>query len=134
MLPQQKEALLTMMTAAVAVVLFFFAQSRFSEYLAIAALSILGFLIVIVWIFRKVARVRRDSMDERDIVIRYQSGIIAFSAFATFFMLTCLWLIFRFHDRQFIPILSVIHLMFFGWIFLYFTWGTATLVLYRRGG
>jgi hypothetical protein len=98
-----------------------------------ASLTILLLLILTVWICRRLFGVRPQIIDERDIAIRYKSGMVGFFCFTTFFMLTCIIFIFKFTASQSVPLSHIIRLMFFGWIVLYLTWAIATLAQYRRG-
>ena len=128
MVPQQKEALLalagSLVFAALAVPLRVRCEAIF------VALAV---FIAILWIGRRVVGLRTAALDERDLAIRYQAGLVAAHAFGSIVMVgaVVLWMLHR--STLAVPAVSVALLAYGGWMAMYLVWSVTILVLYRRG-
>lgn len=75
---------------------------------------------------------RTKTLDERDLSIRYQAGLVASHGFGMVVMVGALllWVL----HRTSLPSVYVALLAYWGWTAMYLVWSATVLVLYRRGG
>ena len=132
MLPQQKEAVISLSSAivfsALVGVLVPLIDSFKSEVVFIALVA----FIAVLWIGRVIVGVRRKALDERDLDIRYKAGMIALHAFGMVVMAGAVVLFFLRHEDLMVPAVDVALLAFMSWIVMYVVSAVTTLILYRR--
>lgn len=133
MVPQEKEALLTLGNSLLFTVLVFLFRNILPHYECEVVFAGLVAFIAILWIGRSVFGIKLKALDERDVAIRYRSGIIAAHGFGIFIMtgVVVLWSLHR--ATMAVPITQMVLLAYFGYLFMYLTLSVTVLVLYRRG-
>ncbi len=132
MLPQQKEAVVNLCGAVLfsALVGVLIPLIDSFEWEAVL-LALVGFIIV-VWAGRAIVGLRTKALDERDISIRYKTGIAAMHGFGAVVMVGAVVLIFLNRSDLLVPALHVALLAFVSWIAMYVVWSVTVLVLYRK--
>jgi hypothetical protein len=133
MAPQEKEALLTLGNSLAFAILVFPLRMIFPEFQCEVVFVALVAFIAILWIGRKLFGIKRKALDERDMAIRYLSGIIAAHVFGIVIMVgtVVLWMLHRL--AMSVPIMDMVLLAYFGWLSMYLTLSVTVLILYRRG-
>jgi hypothetical protein len=133
MAPQEKEALLTLGNSLAFAILVFPLRMIFPEFQCEIVFITLVAFIAILWIGRKIIGIKRKALDERDMAIRYLSGIIAAHVFGIVIMVgtVVLWMLHRLSMS--VPIMDMALLAYFGWLSMYLTLSVTVLILYRRG-
>lgn len=133
MVPQEKEALLALGSSLAFGVFAFPLQALFPGARCEALfLAILGFVAVL-WTGRRVVGLRSQALDERDIAVRYQAGLVGSHVFGTVVMIgaVALWALHR--TTLTVPSVEVVLLASCRWLATYLVWEVIILALYRRG-
>jgi hypothetical protein len=133
MVPQEKEAWLALGSSLAFAALVFPLRVLVPTLECEAVFVALAVFIAILWIGRRTVGLTARALDERDLVIRYQAGLVASHAFGIVVMVgaVVLWMLHRLTLA--VPIIHVALLAYFGWMSMYVVWSVTVLVLYRRG-
>jgi hypothetical protein len=133
MVSQEKEAYLTLANSLIFALVVFPFRNIFPKFECEVVFVALVVFIAILWIGRKVFGIKFKTLDERDIAIRYRSGIMAAHVFGAVIMVgaTVLWMLHR--STMTVPTIQLALLAYFGWLSMYLTLSMTVLILYRRG-
>lgn len=133
MLIQQKEALFTLISSIVFIVLKAIPLTTLGAFNLEFTLVLLALFNVSLWAIRIFLNFRFKALDEMDKTIRYQSAMIAIHWVLTvvFVYAAVLYLLHR--DTLTVPLQQVLNLAYYSWISLYLFWTASILVLYKRG-
>lgn len=133
MLIQQKEALFTLLSSIVFIILKALLIPDLGAFNLELTLVLLALFNVSLWAIRIFLGFRFKSLDEMDKTIRYQAAMIAIHGVLTvvFVYAAVLYLIHR--ETLVVPLQQVLNLAYYSWISLYLFWTTSILLLYKRG-
>ncbi len=133
MLIQQKEALLTLISSVVFIILKAFLIPDLGAFNLEFTLVLLALFNVSLWAVRIFLGFRFKALDEMDRTIRYQAAMIAIHGvlMVVFVYAVVLYLIHR--STLTVPLQQVLNLAYYSWISLYLFWTASILVLYKRG-
>lgn len=133
MLIQQREALYTLISSIVFIILKAVLFPNIGELDPEFTLGLLALFNISLWVIRYSLGFRFKILDEMDKTIRYQAAMIAIhGVMAVMFIYTVvLYLLHR--GTLMVPLQQVLSLMYFGWISLYLFWTIFILVLYKKG-
>jgi hypothetical protein len=134
MLPQQKEAIATLVIAGICALIAVFVCPRAGLFVNESILGVILLFTLSLWIGRHITGFRSREMDERDRMIRYQAGLVAAHLFGAVVMAGAAWLYLLHRDTLQVPVRQVLLLAFWGWFALYVSWASSILFLFRRGG
>jgi hypothetical protein len=133
MLIQQKEALFTLLSSIVFIILKALLIPDLGAFNLELTLVLLALFNVSLWAIRIFLGFRFKSLDEMDKTIRYQAAMIAIHGVLTvvFVYAAVLYLIHR--ETLVVPLQQVLNLAYYSWISLYLFWTASILLLYKRG-
>ncbi|MDD4224216.1 MAG: hypothetical protein PHD87_06480 [Candidatus Cloacimonetes bacterium] len=133
MLIQQKEALFTLLSSIVFIILKALLIPDLGAFNLELTLVLLALFNVSLWAIRIFLGFRFKALDEMDKTIRYQAAMIAIHGVLTvvFVYAAVLYLIHR--ETLMVPLQQVLNLAYYSWISLYLFWTTSILLLYKRG-
>ncbi len=133
MLIQQKEALFTLISSIVFIILKALLIPDLGAFNLELTLVLLALFNVSLWAIRIFLGFRFKSLDEMDKTIRYQAAMIAIHGVLTvvFVYAAVLYLIHR--ETLVVPLQQVLNLAYYSWISLYLFWTASILLLYKRG-
>lgn len=133
MLPQQKEALGTLICSILFTVLLALAVPLFGSYRSEAILVLFVLFIVTLWVVRKITKLTFKSLDEMDKTIRQQAAVIATHAMGATIALYAIGLYLASRSGIMIPAYLVLQMAMYSWLALYLCWSGSILILYRKG-
>lgn len=133
MLIQQKEALFTLLSGLIFIILKTFLIPDLGAFNLELTLVLLALFNVSLWAIRIFLGFRFKALNEMDKTIRYQAGMIAIHGvlIVVFIYAAVLYLIYR--ETLIVPLQQVLNLAYYSWISLYVFWTASILVLYKRG-
>jgi len=133
MLIQQKEALFTLLSSIVFIILKALLIPDLGAFNLELTLVLLALFNVSLWAIRIFLGFRFKSLDEMDKTIRYQAAMIAIHGVLTvvFVYAAVLYLVHR--ETLVVPLQQVLNLAYYSWISLYLFWTASILLLYKRG-
>lgn len=133
MLIQQKEALFTLLSSIVFIILKALLIPDLGAFNLELTLVLLALFNVSLWAIRIFLGFRFKALDEMDKTIRYQAAMIAIHGVLTvvFVYAAVLYLIHR--ETLMVPLQQVLNLAYYSWISLYLFWTASILLLYKRG-
>ncbi len=133
MLPQQKEATLTLISSIVFMILLSFVVPIFGLFQNEGIFIMLGIFILTLWVSRKVAGLKFKVLDEMEKTIRYQAALIAIHGFGAVVMVFAFVLYLIHRNTSVVPLHQVMQMAYYSWISLYVFWSGSILILYRTG-
>jgi len=128
MLPQQKEAVLTLVVWGIGIVLMFAIMMLHPGYQTEIIYALLALTIVAMWVCRRISGVKWKNLDERDQGFRFKAGMV------TLVVVACVLISGIYHQQGVVPIVFLARMAFGAMASLYLFWTVAILVLYRKGG
>lgn len=133
MLIQQKEALFTLLSSIVFIILKALLIPDLGAFNLEFTLVLLALFNVSLWAIRIFLGFRFKALDEMDKTIRYQAAMIAIHGvlIVVFAYAVVLYLIHR--ETLMVPLQQVLNLAYYSWISLYLFWTASILLLYKRG-
>ncbi|MCB5285405.1 MAG: hypothetical protein LHW45_07445 [Candidatus Cloacimonetes bacterium] len=133
MLIQQKEALFTLLSSIVFIVLKAIPLPALGAFNLEFTLVLLALFNVSLWAIRIFLNFRFKALDEMDKTIRYQSAMIAIHGVLTVVFVYAVVLYLLHRNTLAVPLQQVLNLAYYSWISLYLFWTASILVLYKRG-
>lgn len=133
MLIQQKEALFTLLSSIVFIVLKAIPLTTLGAFNLEFTLVLLALFNVSLWAIRIFLNFRFKALDEMDKTIRYQSAMIAIHGVLTVVFVYAVVLYLLHRNTLAVPLQQVLNLAYYSWISLYLFWTASILVLYKRG-
>ncbi|HOY84312.1 MAG TPA: hypothetical protein PLQ80_03315 [Candidatus Syntrophosphaera sp.] len=133
MLIQQKEALFTLISSIVFIVLKAIPLTTLGAFNLEFTLVLLALFNVSLWAIRIFLNFRFKALDEMDKTIRYQSAMIAIHGVLTVVFVYAVVLYLLHRNTLAVPLQQVLNLAYYSWISLYLFWTASILVLYKRG-
>ena len=133
MLPQQKEALFTLLCSLVFMLILAFAIPAIVLYRSEAVLVLFLLFILVLWGVRRITKLRFQSLDEMDKTIRLQSAIIAAHAMGATIVCYAIGIYLAQQSGMTIHAYHVLQMALYSWLMLYISWSGSILILYRRG-
>lgn len=134
MLPQQKEALLTLVLWVTGTAAMLAVAALMTEYQTEATYALLALVIIAMWVCRRIVGVKWEKLDERDQGIRFKAGMAGAAGVVMLVVVTCLVLSSVFRTAGVVPVCWLARMAFGAMASLYVFWTAAILILYRRGG
>jgi predicted phage tail protein len=134
MLPQQKEALLTLILWVAGIAALPAVTMLVPVYQTEITYALLALVIIAMWVCRRIVGVKWSDLDERDQGIRFKAGMAGAAGVVTLVVGVCLILSSVFRTAGFVPVFWIARLAFCAMAALYLFWTAAILILYRRGG
>ena len=131
MLPQQKEAMFTLVVWIGGIIAMLVAAGRYQTEITYGLLAI---TICAMWIIRALTGVKWKSLDERDQGIRFKAGMAGAGGVVTLVVVACLILSSLFRMQGVVPVRYFAKMDFGAMASLYVFWAAAILLLYRKGG
>jgi hypothetical protein len=133
MLPQQREAVCTLVAWVVGLIAFSVIAAAFRGHGAEVSFSVMVLVIVAMWVIRALNGVSWKKLDERDQLIRFKAGMAAAAAVVALVVVGCVALYYTFHACGMVPIRYLSYMAFAAMASLYVCWTAAILLLYRKG-
>ncbi len=133
MLIQQKEALFTLISSIVFIILKAFLVPNLGAFNLELTLVLLALFNVSLWAIRIFLNFRFKALDEMDKTIRYQAAMIAIHGVLTVVFVYAVVLYLLHRQDLLVPLQQVLDLAYYSWISLYLFWTASILVLYKRG-
>lgn len=133
MLPQQKEATLTLISSVFFVILLSIIAPYLGFFRNEATFILLGVFIIDLWICRRIAGMSFKVLDEMEKTIRYQAALIAIHGFGAVVMVFAFMLYLLYRNSGFVPLHQVMQMAYYSWISLYIFWSGSILILYKTG-
>jgi hypothetical protein len=133
MSPQQKEALLALGSSAGFALLAHLLQGLLPGFRWETVMAATVVFILTMWIGRWIVGMRARALDERDLFIRYQAGLVASHALGIVSTVGTIILCSLYRNTLTVPTIQVALLAYYGWLSMYAVWSVTVLALYRRG-
>lgn len=133
MLPQQKEATLTLISSIFFVVLMSLTAPVMGYFKSEVIFIMLVLFILTLWASRKIAGLKFKVLDEMEKTIRYQAALIAIHGFGAVVMVFAFVLYLLHRNTAVVPLHQVLQMAYFSYISLYVFWSGSILILYKTG-
>ena len=133
MVPQQKEAVVALCSSLVFTSLLPLVRPLAGSFRIEAIFVTLVAFIATLWIGRVLVGLKAKALDERDLAIRYQAGLVATHGFGIVVMVGAAILCLLHREILVVPTEHVALLAYYGWMTLYLVWSVTVLILYRKG-
>jgi hypothetical protein len=134
MLPQQKEAMYTLVVWIAGTVAMVAVAAFAGRYQTEITYGLLALTICSMWVFRRIAGVNWKTLDEMDQCIRFKAGMAGAAGVVLLIVVTCLVLSTAYRVQGVVPVCFFARMAFGAMAALYLFWTVAILILYRKGG
>lgn len=133
MLPQQKEAIMTLICSIVFIVTLMFIMPMFLPFNAEVVFILLAVFNTILWMMRRIAKVDFKALDEMEKTIRYKASFISTHAFS---MVVIIYVFFLYVENigfATVPMSQVLKMAYYSYVSLHVFRSVSILILYKTG-